>query len=127
MTVIQTHEQGRKISMKATRFLIPATLAMTMGGGMIVAPAAAQPAEREGFNMFGPEERGWFGGRPEVFGEGRRGWFEDRERETRDRFDRGYRQGRMDERRDRMRREGRRNYGENERNNGWFGGDGLFD
>lgn len=113
--------------MRTTRFMIPVALALALGGGMVAAPALAQPAEREGFGLFDTEEDGWFGERPEVFGEDRRGWFEDDDREMRDRFDRGYRQGRMDERRDRMRREGMRDYGEYERDEGWFGGDGLFD
>ncbi|MBU8536576.1 hypothetical protein [Falsiroseomonas tokyonensis] len=99
-------------------------LGFMLGGGLAAAPAMAQPEEREGFEMFGRGERGWFEGRPEVFGEGRRGWFEEREREDRARFERGYQQGRMDERRDRMRREA---YRDGERDDGWFGGDGLFD
>lgn len=118
--------------MKITSFLLPATLALTLGAASVAPQAQAQPFERDGAGWSDNDDRGWFG-----------------ERERRERFDRGYEQGRMDERRDRMRRgyrdddyreygdrEDRRAYGEREgyreygerrgdRDDDWFGG--LFD
>lgn len=51
--------------------------------------------------------------RLEVFGQGQRGWFEQQERDA---YDRGYRAGREDERRNRL-----EVFGEGRR--GWFEGD----
>lgn len=104
-------------------------LAAALAGATALAPMPG--AAQSDLEAFGEGRRGWFEG--QAIGEGRRGWFEERERLGRERFERGYRQGRQDERsvgeRDRSDRNHGygRNYSARERDRGSSGSDGLFD